>query len=230
MTMRCIAPAVAIGLLASTTSFASVTYVSASRAVSATCGTPQSFSTTSFGPYNQPASSTLVDPFPPNTATATANASNVSDTLPDRITWSLSANANDGIPASSGSGAGSANSSVTVRFTLDVDTPYVVEGNGGLLGVNGNGSPGVAERLTLVGGSDVFFHNYSLFGGSPFTTTTGLLPAGTYDFTTSVSASSAGPATSGSSASVSRQLLIPAPSISALLACGGVLIARRRRA
>lgn len=214
---------------------AAVTYISAARSVSATVsGTPQMFSSTALGEYNQVAAVTVNDPNPPFAQTASATASITSNLLPERIAYSLGAFVDDGVSASSGFGAGSASTQMSVRFTIDVPTPYR------LLGASPEPfgfSAGASERLTLVdlgGGSGTDIFRQVLFiqvGGPPFANLSGILQPGTYDFTASVSAStvSTGSGTSSARSSFNRQLQIPAPSAAACVGVLAMCSALRRR-
>lgn len=217
----------AVAFTASSASGA-VTYVSSTRSVSAQVfpGTPPpAINSNAFGVFNESISHNINDPFG-GPGSASMSASQNSNYLTDRIAYNLSASAFDGISASSGSGQGSSSSLLQVRFTLTEATPYAILGTPGTTG--GTAFATASERLVLVGPGTVIFLQTNIGGG--LANLTGVLAAGTYDYTVQLNASSNATGTSFSNVSVNRELAIPAPAAAGVMALGGLLAARRRRA
>lgn len=191
---------------------AAIAYVSANRSVSATSfgGSPDSSNSAALGPLSLNASS--------NGTQSSASAVITSDFLLDRVTLSGGASASD-TWESSGGGAANGSAGLTVRFTLDISTPYSLIGT-----VSGNpgNQGGVSERLTRVTDNTVIFQG---FGSEQ----SGILAAGTYDFVASYAAGVNGVGIGGGSVNFNRVFQVPSGGTGVIAGLGILSFSSRRR-
>lgn len=209
---------------------AAIDFVSADRSVSAsvTGGTPQTIASSSLGVFDQTAQSGFIQSVG---VAHNARMQQTSNFAPTSIGYRVSGVVLDSIPPTAPTADAMASWAMTVRFLVDTPTPYATSNENFVFVSPGLQAPAMGtERLTRVGGADVFSQSISI-AGVPFANFAGVLAPGTYDFVVNFSISSAANGTS-SSASVSgaRTLHIPAPAGGGLVLCAGIAMRRQRRA
>lgn len=221
----------AFGCLAQAESVeAAVTFLSADRSVSAAVvgGTPQMIASSNFDLFDQTAQSGFIQSVG---VTHSARMQQTSSFTSTSIGYRASGVVLDSIPPTSPTVDAMANWAMTVRFSVDTPTPYATTNENFVFVVPGFQAPAMGtERLTRVGGADVFSQSTST-AGVPFANFAGVLTPGTYDFVVNFAVSTApNGASSGASLSGARTLHIPAPSAVGLVLCAGIAMRPRRRA
>jgi hypothetical protein len=222
-----------VTLLAASTAQAAVTHVSANRTVSSTAigGTSQSFPSAALGLYNQVATSSFVgsSPFPPPPQSS-GSADQTSDTLLTQIPYNMFTTFTDGVSGGAGSGGGESRSTLVVRFSVDVATPYAILGGDAATFSNAvSGAAFVSERLDRIDVPGIIFDQSKGSAGGSLANLSGSLAPGTYEFSVSLLAQAGGNGTAVATASVLRRLDLPAPGAASVFALAGLAAMRRRR-
>lgn len=168
-------------------------------------------------PFSEGQSTTSLDPWFASVvggSTTSADASQYSVLSPEAVTFLATV----GIGGGAGHGGGSVESTMVVQFSIDEPHAYDFNLSFGWYFI-------ASARFTLTrsGGGGVFDRQF--FTGSPPVHLSGFLDAGTYTYSTQVSAT-----TSGGISDANGNLAVVVPSVSTLAALGVVpfWLARRR--